>query len=150
MQTANHRQEVAACPRRISQLLILPFQVTQLAKRLLVVNLSAMSIVVFAYYNADLTTNMTIAPKPAKIGSFEDVANADFIPRTWPNTNHYKILSSGNSSSALGRLFRKLKDNEYFTSNYSFCYYQCMSDLLMVSFLFIKKKVSTSKHITIV
>ena len=107
-------------------------QVTQMDKRLLVINLSAMSIVVFAYYNADLTTNMTIAPKPVKIGSFQDVANSDLIPRTWPNTNHYKILASGDSTSALGRLYGKLKANGHFTSNYSFCYYKCMADLLKV------------------
>ena len=96
-----------------------------------------MSIVVFSYYNADLTTNMTIAPKPPMIESFEDIANADFIPRTWPSTNHYKLLANGNSSSAFGRLFRKLKENEHFTTNYSLCYFECLSDLLMVIWIFL-------------
>ena len=117
-----------------------------MSKKCLFLTASMFGIVIFAYYNADLTTNMTIAPSPLKINSFEDIANSDFMVRTWPNMLFYNMLATENPDSSRGKVFKKLEENRRFTDGYASCWFKCMANLLVVSVLLYLRLIRLSTN----
>ena len=88
--------------------------------------------VLWAYYNADLTTKMTIAPAPRTLRSFNDIGESEYIARTWPKGLYYQMMRDADPDSPLGKTYVTLEKDRRFTDDYMVCSYDCIADLLMV------------------
>lgn len=96
-------------------------------------SVSMMMVVTWAYYNADLTTKMTVSPPPRDIRSFSDIGNSEYIARTWPHGKYYQIMKDALPGSPLGRTYLTLQKARHFTDDYAICSYECIAELLVVS-----------------
>ena len=69
-------------------------------------------IVIFATYEADLTTRMTVKEQPLALRSFGDIADAlDYQMITRPGTSYYNLLQAAKSDSPLNRIFKTIEGN---------------------------------------
>ena len=93
---------------------------------------SLFTVVLFAYYNADLATYMTVKPNIPPLRSILDVAKSDYIPRTWPSMVLAKRLEMADPGSPFGKLHQKMRANWHYSDDFQTCYYTCMADLLKV------------------
>ena len=69
----------------------------------------ALSIVTFSAYNADLTTYLTVKPKPQEFDTLEAVAESNFLLSGWKHGSIYSQFEKYPGWSTEGQIFARLK-----------------------------------------
>ena len=87
-------------------------------------------IVIFAMYEADLTTRMTVKPTDVPLRSFTDVYNSGkkLILRT--GTAQVSLLRNANKGTGLNTIYKHIEDWQYITDPN--CDNECMGEHLRV------------------
>ena len=91
-------------------------------------------IVIFATYEADLTTRMTVQESDVPLRSFGDIANSEnhFIT-TYLGGAYHVMLSSAEPDTAFGKLYRQIQTDEKKYTFHPDCELSCIGNQLQVS-----------------
>ena len=91
----------------------------------------AFSIVVFATYEADLTTRMTVQEQESPFRSFSDIAQSNrHCVVVFAGGSDYQILKGADPNSALGQIYQQVSsDKEKFIIKPTDCPLACRINL---------------------
>ena len=82
-----------------------PYTFNSKGTRVLFMASSFFTIVVFAYYTAEITTSMTVIPAPTPIRNFEDVAKSAYDIRYFKNAAPHNVMQYAGEKSSLKVLY---------------------------------------------
>lgn len=89
------------------------YRVRSVGLRFLFMTVSAFTIVIFSFYTADLTSSMTIRPRPDQIRSFGDIANSPYNVRVFENSAPLNGMKGAKEGTTYNTLYNtKLRDRD--------------------------------------
>ena len=120
------------------------FQASNLSTKIFLQVICIFGIVIFAYYEADLTTKMTISQQDAPLRSFTDILNTGKKLLVREGTTQLSIARNAKKGTALYNIYQNMDESNYIADAY--CEYACIEAMLKVklSFLFLFANVHFS------
>ena len=90
------------------------------ASKVIFINTSLFACLIFAYYNAVLTSLMTTTPPPVKINSFGDVVENDLKVFVWLSSSGEQVLESSTKESPMRKAYAAMlarPENDRYVTN---------------------------------
>ncbi len=85
-----------------------------LSFKIFLVSVSAMSVVLFAFYTGDITAQMAVRDRPPTLRNFQDVLDAGVGVAVQPNSFDETYLKSAAEGSATARVYEMIMKNDNF------------------------------------
>ena len=82
-----------------------------MSSRILMFITCIFGIVIFAVYEADLTTRMTVQDQNIAIRNFEDIANSEHQVIALLGTSSYNLMKFSDDGTPLKRIFQTIQGN---------------------------------------
>lgn len=108
-----------------------------MSTKLLLLVTCSFGIVMFATYEADLTTKMTVTQQATPLRSFTDVYNTGKKLLVRKGTAQLAILRGAKEGQPLHKIYSTMDDSNIITE--SSCEHLCIEDILKVALPFVPK-----------
>ena len=84
---------------------------------------------IFASYEADLTTRMTVKDKPIQLGSFEDIHNSEHKILVRPGNVQHDFLQKAKPGSSLNKIYKSMEPSQLLHKD---CKNACLFEMMKV------------------
>ena len=121
------------------------FQASNLSTKIFLQVICIFGIVIFAYYEADLTTKMTISQQDAPLRSFTDILNTGKKLLVREGTTQLSIARNAKKGTALYNIYQNMDESNYIADAY--CEYACIEAMLKVKLFFFRKCAFQLKYV---